>query len=189
MIGCVDVYYQDNRATAALVLFSDWSSETVVAQSVENLDNPSAYIPGQCYKRELPCVLSVLRVSSIEPSILLVDGYVWLGMNEDGEQIRGLGAHLFYELNQRIAIIGVDKTHYKPSKAITVCRSTSRRPIYVSAVGVDVHFVAECVRRMHGKYRLPTMVKLADQLARHARDINQDRQGLAGPMTDDRVGQ
>jgi deoxyribonuclease V len=179
MIGCVDVHYQDRKATAALVLFSDWSSETVVAQSAENVDGASAYIPGQFYKRELPCVLSVIRASSCEPSILLIDGYVWLGVNEDGEQVRGLGAHLFDELNQRIAIIGVAKTHYKSSKAIPVCRGTSRRPIYVSAAGIDVHFAAECVRRMHGKNRLPTMVKLADQLARHANDVNEDRGGLA----------
>lgn len=167
MIGCVDVQYEDDKATAALVVFRDWSSETVVAQRTITLDVPSAYIPGEFYKRELPCVVAVLEASPCEISTLLIDGYVWLGVNEHGDQVRGLGAHLFDELKQRIAIIGVAKTPYKSSNAIPVIRGTSKRPVYVSAAGIDLDVAVECVRQMQGEHRLPTMLKLTDHLARH----------------------
>jgi deoxyribonuclease V len=48
-------------------------------------------------------------------------------------------------------------------------RGDSSRPLYVTALGVDVETAAEDVRRMHGRFRLPTMLKRADRLCRDSR--------------------
>lgn len=170
MIGCVDVHYNGQTGGAALVLFEDWASSTAVVQCSVKIDCPNSYEPGQFYKRELPCLLAVLDVAPCEPSILVIDGYVWLGTAEDGSNRGGLGAHLFDALNHRVVIIGAAKTLFMDSGAVPICRGTSKRPLFISAAGLDSNIAAECIRRMHGMYRLPTMVKLADQLARDTVD-------------------
>ena len=50
--------------------------------------------------------------------------------------------------------------------AIAVLHGSSERPLYVTAIGCDVDDAAENVRAMHGPYRIPTMLRLADSLAR-----------------------
>ena len=40
------------------------------------------------------------------------------------------------------------------------------RPLYVSAVGVDLVNAADNIRRMHGPHRLPTLLKQVDGLCR-----------------------
>jgi deoxyribonuclease V len=49
-----------------------------------------------------------------------------------------------------------------------VRRDESTKPVYVTAVGMDIALAAEHVARMHGTYRLPTMLKRVDRLAREA---------------------
>lgn len=168
MIACVDVQYNDDKAGTAVVLFSDWTSSKATAHYCEKIDCRASYVPGQFYKRELPCVLSILKAIPAEPSVLLIDGYVWLGPADVDRRQPGFGAHLFDALNQRIAIVGAAKNPFKSTEAIQICRGTSKRPLYISAAGIDVRFAAQCVAQMPGQHRLPTMVKLADQLARQA---------------------
>jgi deoxyribonuclease V len=40
--------------------------------------------------------------------------------------------------------------------------------LYVTAVGIDPRAAASNVRGMHGKHRLPTMIKRVDRLCRDA---------------------
>jgi deoxyribonuclease V len=89
-----------------------------------------------------------------------VDGYVGL----DGKP--GLGRHLFDHLSQQVPVIGVAKTRCRGAPAIEVCRGSSQSPLYVSAVGTDVDGAAARVRRMHGPYRIPTLLKRVDRIAR-----------------------
>jgi deoxyinosine 3'endonuclease (endonuclease V) len=49
------------------------------------------YVPGQFYKRELPLLRAVIDNLPSRPSMLIIDGYVWLGATD----APGLGAHLF----------------------------------------------------------------------------------------------
>jgi deoxyribonuclease V len=94
---------------------------------------------------------------------VIIDGYVWL----DAESRCGLGGHLYEALQQRIPIIGVAKTAYRGAAfAISVLRGESHSPLYVTAAGLSADLAAAGVRNMHGPYRLPTLLKRVDQLAR-----------------------
>ena len=47
-------------------------------------------------------------------------------------------------------------------------RGGGARALWVTAIGLDADEAAERVRRMHGTYRLPTLLKHVDQLCRSA---------------------
>ena len=99
------------------------------------------------------------------PAVIVIDGYVWLGANS----APGLGAHLFEALQSAIAIVGVAKSHYRDDTwSERVYRGQSRKPLYVTAAGIEAAKAAALVSGMHGKHRIPTLLQLADRLARAA---------------------
>jgi len=163
MLACLDVSYRDSVACAAGVTFRDWSDATAFDEKVVRIQNVEPYQPGQFYRRELPCLLAVLqKLPPVDTAI--IDGYVWL----DGESMPGLGAHLYQALNRKVAVIGVAKTKFRGTDRVCeVIRGTSKRPLYVTAVGIQHELAAEHVRSMHGDNRLPTLLAHADYLCRH----------------------
>ncbi len=161
MIACLDAHYEGDAALAAAILFDGWSASASQLEKVVRIDGVAAYESGNFYKRELPCLLTVLQAVPAV-STIVIDGYVWL---DDGKP--GLGAHLYEALGQRIPVVGVAKTGYKGSKnASTVLRSASLRPLYVTSAGIHVEQAAESVRLMHGEHRLPTLLSRVDQVCR-----------------------
>jgi len=161
MILCTDVdYHDDGTAHAAGVVLQDWRARSPYDEAVVHVKDVAEYVPGQFYKRELPCILRVMRVL---PSVgmVIVDGYTWL---EPGR--KGLGAHLWDALGGTIPVIGVAKAYFKNTKAIEVCRGKSKRPLYVTAQGIDEVVAAEQISRMHGRHRFPEMLKRVDHLCR-----------------------
>jgi deoxyribonuclease V len=165
LIACVDVDYRDHHAIAACVLFRDWLDSEPVAEWTQHIAPVAPYEPGQFYRRELPCLVAVLAPRRDEVQILIVDGYVWLR----DEHSPGLGAHLYEALGRRIPVIGVAKTCFQSAGvAKAVVRGGSKRPLFVTAVGLDVITAAACIRRMHGNHRIPTLLKRVDQCCRNA---------------------
>lgn len=170
MLVCVDVDYRAGpsgrtSACAAALVFPDWPSPTSAAEHVVSIAEVADYEPGQFYKRELPCVLAVLERVEFGIHGILIDGYVVL----DEHGTLGLGGHLWEQLERRIPIIGVAKNPFsRPTPAIELLRGDSLRPLYVTALGVEVETAAADVRRMHGRFRLPTMLKRVDRLCRDA---------------------
>jgi len=163
LIVALDVDYRDSVAVAAGVWFRGWSVGIAEFATVATFNNVAEYQPGEFYRRELPCLLGVLARGP-QPDLIVIDGYVWLG-----EGRPGLGAHLHEALDGKTPIIGVAKTRfYSATDAIPVCRAESRSPLYVSAVGVSSAEAAEWVRSMNGEFRLPTLLKQVDRLARTA---------------------
>jgi deoxyribonuclease V len=165
MLACVDVDYRDNGALAACVLFRNWTDGAPASELVRLIEHVEPYVPGQFYKRELPCLMSVLG-DVFEPlETIVVDGYVWLR----DEQTPGLGAHLFEALGKKVPVIGVAKTRFLSSVvARAVKRGDSDRPLYVTAAGIDADEAALRVQQMQGKYRLPTLLKRVDFLCRNS---------------------
>ncbi|MFO0925851.1 MAG: endonuclease V [Gemmataceae bacterium] len=161
---CVDVDYREDQAVAAAVLFHDWGDPTAAGRIVQTICPVAAYEPGAFYRRELPCLMAVLGQVSDPLELVIVDGYVWL----QDETRPGLGAHLHAALEGKVPVVGVAKTCFTSAKgAVAVVRGClASRPLYVTAVGVDVTEAAERVRGMHGPHRIPTLLKLVDRVCR-----------------------
>jgi deoxyribonuclease V len=129
----------------------------------DRVEKPAAYEPGRFYRRELPALLSVVEKLLDRPDIIMIDGYVWLGQESDP----GLGAYLYQALGGSSAVIGVAKTLFKEGPAVRgIRRGASVRPLYVTAAGMDLNEAAERVVQMHGKFRIPTLLKKVDRLCR-----------------------
>jgi deoxyribonuclease V len=161
MIACVDVDYRP-EPVAACVLFQNWPDAQPSAEHVVRLDHAEPYVPGEFYRRELPPLMRVL--ADVPPlEAVVVDGYVWLG-----EGRPGLGAHLYEALGRRAPVIGVAKTTFHAAEAVAapLLRGTSQRPLWVTVVGVDLPLAVDHLRRMHGPFRIPTLLKRVDQLCR-----------------------
>jgi|SRR5437667_1494987 len=165
MIACLDVRYRDARARAACVLLESWSSHMPAHTYVADIADVQPYAPGSFYLRELPCLLSVLRLLSTMPKFLVVDGYVWV--SADGEA--GLGAHLHAAVHEASPVIGVAKTEFiklRGSPLVQlVYRGESKKPLFVTSVGITVQDAGERVRAMHGAHRIPAALRLADRLS------------------------
>lgn len=170
MIACMDVdYREEGGAVAACVLLRDWADASPAAELVRRIATVEPYVPGQFYRRELPCLLAVLGDAPSPPTVAVVDGYVWLGA-ADAERHPGLGAHLYRALDGKVPVVGVAKTRFEgaESVAVPVLRGGSASPLYVTAEGIDLATAAAHVRAMHGPFRLPTLLKRVDQLCRRA---------------------
>ncbi len=164
MIACLDVAYGDAEAHAAGVSFRNWTDAIPLEERVAAVAKVALCQPGQFFRRELPCLLAVLRV--LPPvDVVIVDGYVWLGAGNHP----GLGAHLYQALGEHTAVVGVAKTRFKGADfAREVVRGRSTRPLFITAAGMSPEYAAEHVRSMHGPYRMPTLLKRVDSLCRHA---------------------
>lgn len=163
MIACTDVAYREMDAFAACVLFQDWSDERTLKEIVLRTTVPEDYTPGRFFRRELPCLLSVLARVDGRLTTVIVDGYVWL----DSDGLPGLGAHLYHALDKRVPVIGVAKKPFKTTtSAIPVYRGRSTRALYVSSVGIDPAEAARRIQCMQGPYRIPDLLRRVDRLSR-----------------------
>ncbi|WP_299948707.1 hypothetical protein [uncultured Microbulbifer sp.] len=99
----------------------------------------------------------------LTPDIIVIDGYVVLGQ----ELKPGLGMRLYEALDKKIPIIGVAKTAFKDSNSESeVFRGESKKPLYVTAVGIGDQIAKSYISSMHGKHRMPTLLKLVDRECR-----------------------
>jgi deoxyribonuclease V len=162
MHACLDASYGDEKATAACVLFRDWRDGSSAGEFTALTDAVNPYIPGRFFLRELPVLLAVLAKVAEPPETLIVDGYVWL----DARRSPGLGAHLHQAVGRGTPVIGVAKSLYRGAPAVKLIRGTGSRPLFISAAGMKMEEAAERIRIMHGPYRLPTLLRRADELCR-----------------------
>ena len=163
MILAVDVDYRQDRAVAAGVLFNAWNATTAVQEIRIDCQITNGYVPGEFYRRELPCILKLFGKLDKHVDIIVIDGFVYLGE----ERRPGLGMHLYERLNGKVAVIGVAKSAFKDTPASTrLLRGGSQRPLYVTAIGMAEDAARQGIQQMHGKDRLPTLLKLVDRLCR-----------------------
>lgn len=163
MLLAVDVQYRDDCGFAAGVLFHDWLSDRPARTISARVDGIGEYVPGEFYKRELPCILRLLVLVEEDLDCIVIDGFVYL--DDDGRP--GLGKHLFDALEGRHPIIGVAKTSFAGiGKQYEVLRGDSKRPLYVTTAGCDLEEAKRNIAAMHGKHRIPTLLKLVDQRCR-----------------------
>jgi deoxyribonuclease V len=165
MFACVDVGYRGDEgpAVASCVVYEDWATQQSHEERLAVMRRVAPYTPGRFYRRELPCILQVLDKVQTPIDVIVVDGYVWL----DDEGTPGLGAHLFRAVEHKIPVIGIAKSPFGNFQGQRrVVRGCSRKPLFVTAAGIDVEVAARSVRLMHGSHRMPTSVARAHQLSR-----------------------
>jgi deoxyribonuclease V len=162
MIAALDVRYDEDTATGqgAAVVFQRWEDAEPLAEYTTAFNGVEPYVPGQFFKRELPCLLALLGKVREPLDQIVVDGFVSLGDRP------GLGTHLWEALDRKMAVIGVAKNHFRYATPVEVVRGSSKRPLYVTAVGIDPSAAVEAIRKMHGTNRIPTLLKRVDQLTR-----------------------
>ncbi|MCX7966460.1 MAG: endonuclease V [Syntrophorhabdaceae bacterium] len=161
MKAAIDVYYEEDRSIGVCIIFNDWKDST--PYDVKRVVLPPArdYFPGKFYRRELPCILSLLETIDYPFEIIIIDGYVHL------KRGKGLGTYLFESLPYPSSIIGVAKNPLKiADKFMAIKRGNSNRPLFISSIGCSLEYAAESIISMHGKYRIPTLLKMADSLTR-----------------------
>ena len=165
MIYTFDTYYFDGKARTACLGISDWKNEKPDFQLSEVIEGVEDYESGEFYKRELPCIESILKHINLTPTdILVVDGYVVL--NDEGKF--GLGGYLFQSLKKEIPIIGVAKNNFYGLNQLKreILRGESKNPLHITALGIDLDLAAEHIKSMHGDYRMPTILKMLDLASR-----------------------
>ncbi len=161
MILTFDTYYFDNKAKTVCVSFENWSDNIPAQIYSETIEGIADYEPGAFYKRELPCILSLIKQIDLKQvNYIIVDSFVVL--NDNGKL--GLGGHLFEALNKKIPIIGVAKSGFHENKKNVkeLLRGDSKKPLYISAIGVDLENAHEMIKSMHGNYRMPTLLQILD---------------------------
>ncbi|AKN31041.1 endonuclease V [Clostridium carboxidivorans P7] len=162
--ACFDVYYYENYAKASCVVFQKDEEERILAEYNVLIDEINEYIPGQFYKRELPCILKLLDKVKENLDFIIVDSFVWLNDSK-----KGLGGYLYEALNCKTPVIGVAKTFFKDStNYLEVYRGNSNKPLYVSAANLDLNYAAQFIKELNGEYRMPQVLKRVDQLSREA---------------------
>ena len=162
MIAFTDVQYGEDSALAACVFANEWGDALPCGSVTVRVAPIAPYEPGAFFRRELPCLLAVLQATP-KVTHVVIDGYVWL----DGAGAPGLGAHLHAALGGTTAVIGLAKTAYRGSEmASRLARPGSSQPLFLTSIGLAPTLAMDLVKRLHGPFRIPTLIKLADQLAR-----------------------
>ncbi|MCW3167179.1 endonuclease V [Chryseobacterium sp. 09-1422] len=165
MIYAFDTYYLNDIAKTVCIAFEDWDSDIEKEIFTEKISVAAQYESGAFYKRELPCILSLLsKINLKENDIIIVDGYV--SLNDDGKM--GLGGYLYEALDKNFPIVGIAKNEFSAadSQRRSVYRGVSKTPLFVTAIGIDVDEVQKKIEKMHGSFRFPTLLKKLDQLTR-----------------------
>jgi deoxyribonuclease V len=165
MIVALDVYYRQEEAKAVGVTFEAWDSATLTSKHEVKLSGLAPYEPGAFYKRELPCLLAVLKqIDVTKVDYVVIDGYVVL--DDDGRP--GLGWHLYEHLEKKLPVIGVAKTRFfhASHQVVGVLRGESKSPLYVTSAGIHVQTAAAFIEKMAGPFRMPTLLQELDALTR-----------------------
>ncbi len=164
MILAFDTFYFDSKARTVCISFINWEDD-FFNFSFEILDEIEEYKSGEFYKRELPCILSLLEKIEIQNlEAIIIDGYVYL----NDELQLGLGGRLFQSLSKKVPVIGVTKSNFASivKNRKELCRGKSSKPLYITSVGIDLEYATECIKKMKGEYRIPTLLKKLDNLTR-----------------------
>jgi deoxyribonuclease V len=167
MILAFDTYYFDDKAKTVCLAFNDWGDWQNFVVYKETRDNIADYTPGEFYKRELPCILSLLtQIDLTAVEVIVVDGYVFL----DDDAKLGLGGYLYAALDDKISVIGIAKSNFKTIERLKqpLLRGDSGNPLFITAIGIDLKTATDNIARMHGPFRFPTLLKLLDQMTKEA---------------------
>lgn len=168
MIIAVDVYYEENKAKSVAVIFQRWEDSKPLEVIMSYTETPHEYETGFFYKRELPCIQELLKLTDMNQiHTIVVDGYVYL----NNENKPGLGHYVYTHFSGKIPVIGVAKNAFHDNEAFAkkIYRGNSSKPLYITSVGMELEVAAGHIQSMYGEYRFPHLLKLLDKQTKEAR--------------------
>lgn len=161
----IAVHFDGAQAQGAAVAFDAWDAPEAVKTYRSHIAQVEKPTHGELDLRELTCVMQLLREHKLEPELILIDGFVHL----DADETPGLGQHLFKALGGITPVIGVSRKGRPGLPAqFEVMREEETPPLIVTCAGVDIGAAKVRVRSMHGRKRVPTLMKLVARLAKNA---------------------
>jgi exodeoxyribonuclease-5/deoxyribonuclease V len=165
LILAFDTYYYENKAKTVCVEFDEWTTLSPLKIYSEIREGVEDYIPGEFFKRELPCILSLIhQIDLNDVEAIIIDGYVYI----DDTMKPGLGLHLYNALQQKIPVIGVAKTNFKTldKLKLPLLRGSSLNSLFITTVGLDLHISSKNIAAMAGPHRIPALLKALDSLTK-----------------------
>jgi deoxyribonuclease V len=159
----IAVHLDGSQAQVAAVAFDAWDSPEPTKTYLSHIAQVEKPVRGELDLRELTWVMQLLREHGLMPELILIEGFVHL----DADETPGLGQHLFQALGGATPVIGVAKTGRPGLPAqFEVMREEEAKPLIVTSAGVDIGASKARVRAMHGRKRVPTLMKLVARLAK-----------------------
>lgn len=162
----IAIHREGGGAWVAAAAFDAWeASEPTRTFTTRVAQIEPAPARGELDLRDLPGLLQLLREHALAPELIVIDGFVHV----DAQETPGLGLHLHHALEGRVAVIGVSKTAVPglPSQH-EVDREDETRPLIVTCAGLDLGAAKARLRAMHGRRRVPTLLKLVARIAKGA---------------------
>jgi deoxyribonuclease V len=165
----MDVHLLADTARVAAVAFEDWGAAEGTrnyALSIAHVDKPAK---GELDLRALPWLVQLLDANRLQPEAIVLDGFVHL----DAQDTPGLGRRLHDTLGGRSAVIGVSKSVFKGTDTpdqFCIFREDETPPLIVTCAGIDLGAAKARIRAMHGRKRVPTLMKLAARIAKGSVD-------------------
>ncbi|AUI87553.1 hypothetical protein BS333_14130 [Vibrio azureus] len=163
MYLAIDAQYDEAARTGKIagILFENAHSLKPVSVHITDVTNVQDYEFGSFYKRELPCIEKLIKAHRLTPSVVIVDGFVDIASKPC------LGAKVYDSFAGQFAVIGVAKSaHHQVEMSSCVTRGDSKKPIYVTSIGIEPDDARRFILDCSGKHRIPTMLKLADSFCR-----------------------
>jgi deoxyribonuclease V len=163
------VRHDEDASVAVAVGFDDWAASEPVRSYTSRVPAPPADAAAKAPKvdrttRDIVAWSQLLREHALAPEALLIDGLVDLDASGDTP---GPGRRLFDALAGRVPVIGVSKSAMPGATTqFEVHREEEAAPLIVTVAGIDLGAAKARVRAMHGRKRVPTLMKLAARLAK-----------------------
>jgi deoxyribonuclease V len=163
----MDVHLQGESARVAAVAFDDWAAFEGTKNYSLRIEHVEKPVKGELDLRELPWLIQLIDAHGLRPEVIVLDGLVHL----DAQETPGLGRRLHDTLGGRTAVIGVSRSGFKEAPAqFEVYREEETAPLIVTCAGIDLGAAKARIRTMHGKKRVPTLMKLAARIAKGSVD-------------------
>ena len=163
----MDFQIQGDAARVAAVAFDDWNAFEGTKNYALRIEHVEKAAKGELDLRALPWLVQLLDANRLQPEVIVLDGFVHL----DAQETPGLGRRLHDTLGGRTAVIGVSKSGFKDTpEQFEVHREEETAPLVVTCAGIDLGAAKARIRMMHGRKRLPTLLKLAARIAKGSVD-------------------
>ena len=159
----VAVHREGPQASVAAVAFDSWDAAEGTRTYLSRHADADKAARGEPDLRTVRAIQQLLAEHRLEPELILLDAFVHL----DGLGTPGEGDHLFQALGGRVPIVGASKKGLPGLSAqFQVIREEEAPPLFVTCAGIDIGAAKARLRSMHGRKRVPTLMKLAARLAK-----------------------